>query len=162
SIPARKSNRNRSCSSMLPSLPRPVSSVMWVMRRLPSLSRVWGMIRSAAAAIWSRIARTGRSVPALSNEVSLWASEPRAEGARHVAVDRRHRPVVAGVHRLQHVQRGPIADLTDDDAVGPHPQRVAHEVPYGHLTPTLDVGRARLQPQHVLLVQLQFGRVLDG
>src|SRR6185369_8603264 len=65
-------------------------------------------------------------------------------------------------HRLQHVQRGAVADLTDDDAVGAHPQRVAHQVPYGHLPAPLDVGGPGLQPQHVVLVQLQLGRVLDG
>ena len=31
----------------------------------------------------------------------------------------------------------------------------------GDLAAPLDVGRARLEPQHVLLAQLQFGRVLD-
>ena len=44
--------------------------------------------------------------------------------ARRVGVDGRQRSVVAGVHRLQHVQRFLAADLADDDAVGAHTQGV--------------------------------------
>ena len=45
--------------------------------------------------------------------------------ARGVGVDRAHRAVMAGVHRLQHVERFRPAHLADDDAIGPHAQRVA-------------------------------------
>ena len=69
---------------------------------------------------------------------------------------------MAGVHRLEHVEGGAVADLTDDDAVGAHPQRVAHQVADGDRALALDVRRARLQAQHVLLVQLELGGVLDG
>ena len=48
--------------------------------------------------------------------------------ARAVGVDRRQAAVVAGVHRLQHVERFFAADLADDDAVGPHTQRVDHQL----------------------------------
>ena len=44
---------------------------------------------------------------------------------------------------------------------GPHAQRVAHQVALGDLAPPLDVGRPRLQPGDVRLLQLQLGRVLD-
>ena len=54
--------------------------------------------------------------------------EPVERVARRVGVDGRQRPVVAGVHRLQHVERLGAADLADDDPVGAHAQRVAHEV----------------------------------
>ena len=87
--------------------------------------------------------------------------EPRQRVARRVRVQRGERAVVAGVHRLQHVERRAVADLADDDAVGPHAQRVAHEVAGGDLAPSLDVRRTRLQPDDVLLAQLQFGGVLD-
>ena len=88
--------------------------------------------------------------------------QPREAVARGVGVDGGDRAVVAGVHRLQHVERGAVADLADDDAVGPHAQGVAHQVADGDLARALDVGRAGLEPQHVLLVQLELGGVLDG
>ena len=81
--------------------------------------------------------------------------------ARRVGVDRRQRAVVAGVHRLQHVERFFAADLADDDAVGPHTQGVAHQLPLADRALAFDVGRPRLEPHDVLLLQLQLGRVLD-
>ena len=72
--------------------------------------------------------------------------------AGRVGVHRRERAVVAGVHRLEHVERLGAADLADDDPVGPHAQRVAHQVADRDLALALDVRRARLQPDHVLLV----------
>ena len=68
---------------------------------------------------------------------------------------------MAGVHRLEHVERLGSADLADDDAVGPHAQRVAHEVADRDLAVAFGVLDARLQPQHVLLVELELGRLLD-
>ena len=81
--------------------------------------------------------------------------------ARRVRVDRRQRAVVTRVHRLEHVERLGAADLADDDAVGPHAQRVAHEVADRDLALALDVLRARLEPHDVPLLELQLGRVLD-
>ena len=54
------------------------------------------------------------------------------------------------------------AHLADDDAVGAHAQRVAHQVALRDLAAALEVRRPRLEPHHVRLLQLQFGRVLDG
>ena len=48
--------------------------------------------------------------------------------ARGVGVDGADRAVMAGVHGLQHVEGLGAAHLADDDAVGPHPQRVADQV----------------------------------
>ena len=53
--------------------------------------------------------------------------------ARGVGVHRGHRAVMAGVHRLQHVERLGAAHLADDDAVGAHAQRVAQQVALGDL-----------------------------
>ena len=61
--------------------------------------------------------------------------------------------VVAGVHRLQHVQRFFAADLADDDAIRPHTQRVDHQVALLDRALALDVRRARFQPHHVPLPQ---------
>ena len=72
------------------------------------------------------------------------------------------RALVAGVERLQHVDGLGAADLADDDPVRPHAQRVAHEVADRDLALALDVGRARLERDHVRLLQAQLGVVLDG
>ena len=81
---------------------------------------------------------------------------------RGVGVQRRDRAVVAGVHGLEHVEGGGVADLTDDDAVGAHAQRVADQVADRDLALALDVRRAGLEPEHVVLVQPELGGVLDG
>ena len=128
------------------------------MRREPSLRRVCWMIRSTALDTCSRMARTGRSMPAISTIVSRRARASRGR----VGVHGRDRAVVAGVHRLQHVERGGVTDLTDDDAVGAHAQRVLDQVADRDRALALDVRRARLEPQHVVLAQLELGGVLDG
>ena len=56
----------------------------------------------------------------------------------------RERSLVAGVHRLEHVERFAAADLADDDPVGSHPKRVAHQIADRHLASALDVGGPRL------------------
>ena len=76
-------------------------------------------------------------------------------------MDRRERAVVARVHGLEHVERLGAAALADDDAVGPHAQAVPDEVADRDLALALDVRRARLQRDHVLLAELELGRVLD-
>ena len=68
---------------------------------------------------------------------------------------------MAGVHRLQHVERFLAADLADDDAVGAHTQGVDQQLALPDGALAFDVRRPRLEAHHVLLVQLQFGRVLD-
>ena len=87
--------------------------------------------------------------------------EPGERVARRVRVDRRQRAVVARVHRLEHVQRLGAADLADDDPVGAHAQGVADELADADLALALDVRRARLERDHVVLLELELGRVLD-
>src|SRR5437667_2490919 len=81
--------------------------------------------------------------------------------ARRAGVDGGERAVVAGVHRLQHVERLATACLADDDAVGPHAERVAHQVALRDLALAVQVGRTRLERDHVGLLELELGRVLD-
>ena len=81
--------------------------------------------------------------------------------ARRVGVDGAERALVAGVHRLQHVERLRAADLTDDDAVGAHAQRVAHEIALRHLALAFERRRPRFQRDHVPLLELELRRVLD-
>ena len=68
---------------------------------------------------------------------------------------------MAGRHRAEHVERLGAADLADDDAVGPHAQRVAHEAADRHLAAALERRRPRLEPDDVRLLQAQLGGVLD-
>ena len=69
---------------------------------------------------------------------------------------------MARVHGLQHVQGLAGADLAQDDAVGAHAQGVPDQVPLGDLASPLQVGGARFQADHMGLLELQFGGVLDG
>ena len=85
----------------------------------------------------------------------------RERVARRVRVDRGQRPVVARVHRLQHVQGLGPADLADDDPIRPHAQRIAHQIADRYLALALDVLGPRLQAQDVALVELELGCVLD-
>ena len=71
------------------------------------------------------------------------------------------RPVVARVHRLQHVESLRAANLADDDAVGPHAQRVPHKLADRDLSLALDVLWPCFEPQHMPLVKPQLGGVLD-
>ena len=102
--------------------------------------------------------RTEREVEAGHQRHRL---EPGERVTRRVRVDGRDRALVTGVHRLEHVERLGAADLADDDAVGSHAQRVAHEVADRDLAATLDVRRAGLEREHVLLAELELLGVLD-
>ncbi len=68
---------------------------------------------------------------------------------------------MAGVHGLEHVHGLAATDLTDDDPVGAHTERVDQQQPLGHLAPSLDVRGPGLQADHVGLPELELGRVLD-
>ena len=69
---------------------------------------------------------------------------------------------MARVHRLEHVERLRAANLAHDDPVGAHAQGVPHELPDRDLAGALDVLRPGLEAQHVVLLQLELGGVLDG
>ena len=75
-------------------------------------------------------------------------------------MDGRHAAVMAGVHRLQHVERLGASRFADDDPVGTHAKSVAHEVARGDLALAFQAGRARLQTHDVGLLQLKLGRIL--
>ena len=136
----------------------PVTSVMLTTRREPSLRR---------AACTSRCTARG-DLLADGNQLHVRVGQrdhhlqTRNGVARAVGVHRGQRSVVAGVHGLQHVQRFLAAHLADHDAVRPHTQAVDQQFPLPHRAVAFEVGRAGFQPRHVRLLQLQFGRVLDG
>ena len=88
--------------------------------------------------------------------------QPRQRVARGVGVDRGQRAVVAGVHRLQHVEAS--APRTSPMMMRSGRMRSALRTSARCVTSPLPsmLARPRLQPHHVRLPQLQLGRVLDG
>ena len=89
-------------------------------------------------------------------------SRRRMRFARAVGVERAHRAVMAGVHRLQQVERLGSAHFAHDDAFGTHTQTVPDEVAHGDLALPFEVGRAGFQTHHMGLLQLKFGGVFAG
>ena len=87
--------------------------------------------------------------------------EPAQRLGRAAGVDRAERAGVARAQRDQQVERLRTAHLADDQPVGPHPQRVAHEPADRHLAAALEVRRSRLEPHHVRQREPQLGGVLD-
>ena len=71
--------------------------------------------------------------------------EARERVGRAVGVHGGHRSVVAGVQRLEHVERLATAHLSDDEAIGPHPQRGAHELAHRDPAGALGVRRVVLR-----------------
>ena len=61
-------------------------------------------------------------------------------------MQRAHRSVVAGVHRLQQVERLGTAHLADDDPLGTHAQAVPHEIAHRDLAGALEIGRPGFEP----------------
>src|ERR1700676_3248727 len=82
--------------------------------------------------------------------------------ARVVRVQGAHRPVVPGVHRLQHVERLWAAALADDDPVRAHAKTVANQVADRDGAAPLDVLWLGLEADHVNLAQAELRRVLTG
>src|SRR3954471_20000669 len=98
-------------------------------------------------------------------QVDTGHQDHRLESGQHVAravrVARRHRPVVAGVHRLEHVEGLARTALPDDDPIRAHAEGVADELADGDRALAFDVRRAGLERDHVLLAELELGGVLD-
>ena len=75
-------------------------------------------------------------------------------------MDRGQRPGMAGVQRLQQIERFAAAHLADDDAVGAMPQGRAEQLPNGDgWQPNLLT--TSLEPHQVRPINLEFRRVLD-
>ena len=111
-----------------------------------------------AELIWSRRAAKGTSTSLIEASVCMRTTESSAELACTVVSEPSWPVFIAWSMSIV----SGAADLADDDAVGAHAQRVAHQVADGDLALALDVGRARLQRDHVRLLELQLGGVLDG
>ncbi len=66
--------------------------------------------------------------------------EPGQRIARAVGMQGGQRAVVAGVHRLQHVERFTATALADHDTVRAHAQGVLDQIPDGNLAAPLGIG----------------------
>ena len=84
-----------------PPLLRPTISEMRITFRSPPLSRASCTTSVMAEPMYWRMTGTGISKPAIMHH----HLQARQGVARVVGVDRRQAALVAGVHRLQHVQR---------------------------------------------------------
>ena len=126
-------------------------------RRVPSAPRDWQT--HEVERVGDLLAQRGVREPEARHQRERLDAAQRLGGA--AGVDGRERAVVAGRERGQEVERLSPAHLADDDPVGAHPQRVAHEPADRHLAAALEVRRARLEPDHVRLAQPQLGGVLD-
>ena len=69
---------------------------------------------------------------------------------------------MAGVQRLDERQHLRSAHLADDEAVGPQPQRRAHELVERHGGRAVGCRRPGLQAHEVIGGREQLGGVLDG
>ena len=116
-----RASRSRKISCIVMTSPSmPVISEMLVTLRVPSLMRdCWMTIWMADGDLLAH-----RALGQVRRAHRDHRLDSRQRVARRVGVDGRQRSVVAGVHRLQHVERFLAADLADDDAVGAHTQGV--------------------------------------
>ena len=88
--------------------------------------------------------------------------QPADHILRTVCVTGRQRAVVAGIHRLQHVQSRSVTHLADDDPVRSHPQRRPDQIPDTDLQVSFQIRVPRFQTDDVLCVRNpQFRRILD-
>ncbi len=90
----------------------------------------------------------------------------RLEAGGHLGgIVRVHGPraaVVAGVERGQQIDDLGAAHFADDDAVGPHPQRLSHQVPHGDLAYPFDIRAPRDELHQVRMSRLQLGGILHA
>ena len=112
---------------------RKMSCMVMTSPSMPVISEIAVTLRGAvgqARHLDDRYRRPTRSAAgSAAPGCSGWPSRPSCRGgtARRAALLAwigRQAAVVAGVHRLQHVERFLAADLADDDAIGPHTQGV--------------------------------------
>ena len=81
--------------------------------------------------------------------------------ARRVGVNCGHRALMAGIHRLQHVEGFLAAALAEDHPVGTHAQRVLDEIALADFAAAFDARRSGFHAADMRLLQLQFGGVFD-
>src|SRR5262245_25973319 len=92
--------------------------------------------------------------------------EPRERLLGVVRMDRRHASEMAGVKRLQKVERLRTANLPDKNPIGPMAERRANEIGDGDGGHRLFLAERRLsasrfEPNEIWLVDQDLGRLLD-
>ena len=130
---------------------------MLVVRREPSRRRLTWTMRSTEFAIWRLIASFGH----LDVRHHHHVLHTREAFARGVGVERRHRAVMAGVHRGEQIEALRSTNFAQDDAVRTHTQSVDDEVANGDRALAFEVRRTGFERQPVRLLQTKLGRVLD-
>lgn len=70
--------------------------------------------------------------------------------------------LVTGIERRQQIHHLGSPNLTDHDAVGPHPQRLSDELTHGYLTDSFDVRTPRNQLDQMWMPRGQLGGILDA
>src|SRR5690606_17375827 len=68
---------------------------------------------------------------------------------------------MASVHCRQHVESFSTTTFSDDDAVGPHAQRISYKVTNFYSAFTFCIGRPGFQRDKMFVTQLQFRCILD-
>ncbi len=68
---------------------------------------------------------------------------------------------MARIHGLEHLQGLAATTLTHHNPLGAHTQTVNHQIADGDLALTLNVRRARLERDLMLLAQLKLGSIFD-
>src|SRR5437588_6279498 len=87
--------------------------------------------------------------------------EPSQRVLGRVGMDGGHASVMAGIHRLQDLQRLRPTCLADEDPIGPQAKAVSKQLSNVQLAAALDVRRPVLEAHHVRVLELELGRVLD-
>src|SRR5208283_3603649 len=65
-----------------------------------------------------------------------------------------------GVHCLQEIECFRSSHLAYNDSFGSHAQAISDKVTHGDLSRAFEIGRPRLKPHHMGLLELKLGRVL--
>jgi len=84
-----------------------------------------------------------------------WRGEAGEGVAGGICMDGGERPVVTGVHGLEHVEDLCSSHFSDNDAVRTHPQAVSHQVSLRDLALAFQVRRPRFQTDDIPLFQLK-------
>src|SRR6266498_4281235 len=71
------------------------------------------------------------------------------------------RPIMARVHRLQHIQRLTAATFTHDDTVWAHTQGITNQISNGYYASSIGVGDLCFHTQDMILLKLQLSRIFD-
>jgi hypothetical protein len=61
---------------------------------------------------------------------------------------RRQGAIVPGIHGLEYVQRLPFPDLSNDNSIGAHPQRILDQMADGRERLNVNIPQERFRPRY--------------